>query len=66
MGSCLLWKEAQLYRFVFYLLIGFLSYLYLVRGHGACSLVNRETLLELWSKLRSEALLVTTIAFSVI
>jgi len=35
-----------------------------VRGRGACSLVNRETLLELRSELRSDALPVTTIDFS--
>jgi len=32
-----------------------------IRGHGACSLVNRETLLELRNELRLDALPVTTI-----
>jgi len=35
-----------------------------VRGRGVCSLVNRETLLELRSELRSDALTATTIDFS--
>jgi len=35
-----------------------------VRGRGVCSLVNRKTLLELRSELRSDALSVTTIDFS--
>jgi len=35
-----------------------------VRGHGVCSLVNRETLLELRSDLRSDAHPATTIDFS--
>ena len=34
-----------------------------VRGHGVCSQINRETLLELRSELRLDALPVTTIDF---
>ena len=37
-----------------------------VRCHGVCSLVNGETVLELWSELRSNELPVTTIDFSAI
>ena len=35
-----------------------------VRGRDVCSLVNRETLLELGSELRSEVLPANTIDFS--
>ena len=35
-----------------------------VRGHGVCSLVNEDTLLELRSKLTSDAFPVTTGDFS--
>ena len=35
-----------------------------VRGREVCSLVNRETLLELRSELRSDALSATTIDLS--
>jgi len=38
--------------------------LILARGRRVCSLVNRETLLELRSELRSDALSVTAIDFS--
>ena len=35
-----------------------------VRSRGVCSLVNRETLLGLWSEFRSDAPPATTIDFS--
>jgi len=44
-------------------LVLFILPIYRVRGCGICSLVNRKILLELRSKLRSDALPVTTIDF---
>jgi len=35
-----------------------------IRGHGVCSLVNEETLLDLQSELRSDTISATTIDVS--
>ena len=47
-----------------YIFLSCLHSRYSLRGHGVCSLVSRETSLELRSELWSDALLVTIIDFS--
>jgi len=49
---------------LYYRFCQFILPIFPVRGRGVCSLVNKETLLELRSKLRLDALPVTTIEFS--
>ena len=57
-NDCTLWNQV-----VTRLSAAYPALLFLVGGHRACFLINRETLFELRSHLRSDALPVTTIDF---